>query len=83
MWILECDGDFLQGLKSPLPFPQVFTEGLTGKKLWLKPGQRYLFGRVKRDGGKSTASGMQSLSLTSFSSFSYRAQVYLAKTFRH
>ena len=33
MWLLESDGDLLQG-----------------KKLWLKPGQKYLFGRVKKDG---------------------------------
>ena len=33
MWILESNGDFLQG-----------------KRMWLKPGQKYLFGRVKREG---------------------------------
>ncbi|KAI1622341.1 hypothetical protein EDD37DRAFT_469775 [Exophiala viscosa] len=33
MWILESNGDFLQG-----------------KRMWLKPGQRYLFGRVRKDG---------------------------------
>lgn len=33
MWILESNGDFLQG-----------------KRMWLKPGKKYLFGRVKKDG---------------------------------
>ncbi|KAJ9620712.1 hypothetical protein H2204_012198 [Knufia peltigerae] len=33
MWILESNGDFLQG-----------------KRMWLKPGQKYLFGRVRKDG---------------------------------
>ncbi|KIV77957.1 hypothetical protein PV11_09730 [Exophiala sideris] len=33
MWILESNGDFLQG-----------------RRMWLKPGQRYLFGRVRKDG---------------------------------
>jgi hypothetical protein len=32
MWILESNGDFLQG-----------------KRMWLKPGQRYLFGRVRKE----------------------------------
>ncbi|MCJ1390997.1 hypothetical protein MMC18_003858 [Xylographa bjoerkii] len=35
MWILECNGDILQG-----------------KKVWLRPGKKYLFGRTKADGSK-------------------------------
>ncbi|OJD14074.1 hypothetical protein AJ78_05551 [Emergomyces pasteurianus Ep9510] len=34
MWILSCDSD----------------DFLLGKRLWLKPGKKYLFGRVKRNG---------------------------------
>ncbi|KAL2816263.1 hypothetical protein BJX63DRAFT_141715 [Aspergillus granulosus] len=33
MWILDSEGDFLEG-----------------KRLWLRPGKKYLFGRVKKDG---------------------------------
>ncbi|RAL11887.1 DNA damage response protein RcaA [Aspergillus homomorphus CBS 101889] len=33
MWILESEGDFLEG-----------------KRVWLRPGKKYLFGRVKKDG---------------------------------
>jgi hypothetical protein len=56
MWILECDGDFLQGLSSPLSLAFTVAESMTGKRLWLKPGQRYLFGRVKKDGGEFLSS---------------------------
>ncbi|KAH6672550.1 hypothetical protein B0J14DRAFT_701589 [Halenospora varia] len=33
MWILECDGD-----------------ALNGKKLWLRPGKKFVFGRTKSEG---------------------------------
>ncbi|KAL1845835.1 hypothetical protein Plec18170_009541 [Paecilomyces lecythidis] len=33
MWILDSEGDFLEG-----------------KRVWLKPGKKYLFGRIKQDG---------------------------------
>ncbi|KAE8355712.1 hypothetical protein BDV28DRAFT_128466 [Aspergillus coremiiformis] len=33
MWILDSEGDFLDG-----------------KRVWLRPGQKYLFGRIRRDG---------------------------------
>ncbi|OJJ51773.1 hypothetical protein ASPZODRAFT_12582 [Penicilliopsis zonata CBS 506.65] len=33
MWILDSDGDFLEG-----------------KRVWLKPGKQYLFGRIRQDG---------------------------------
>ncbi|KAL2864354.1 DNA damage response protein RcaA [Aspergillus lucknowensis] len=33
MWILDSDGDFLDG-----------------KRVWLRPGRKYLFGRYKKDG---------------------------------
>ncbi|KAJ9268296.1 hypothetical protein DTO212C5_5624 [Paecilomyces variotii] len=33
MWILDSEGDFLEG-----------------RRVWLKPGKKYLFGRIKQDG---------------------------------
>ncbi|OJJ34498.1 hypothetical protein ASPWEDRAFT_60863 [Aspergillus wentii DTO 134E9] len=33
MWILDSEGDFLDG-----------------KRVWLRPGKKYLFGRIKQDG---------------------------------
>ncbi|GAQ05500.1 hypothetical protein ALT_2821 [Aspergillus lentulus] len=33
MWILDSEGDFLEG-----------------KRVWLRPGKKYLFGRIKQDG---------------------------------
>jgi hypothetical protein len=37
MWILDSEGDFLEG-----------------KRVWLRPGKKYLFGRIKREGGTAT-----------------------------
>jgi len=55
MWILECDGDLLGG-KRRLDFQ--FTKSQltvsTGKKMWLKPGQQYLFGRNKVENNERT-----------------------------
>lgn len=57
MWILSSDGDFLQGLLAhPLSISRVLIDAdytnHAGKRIWLKPGKKYLFGRVKGDGGK-------------------------------
>jgi hypothetical protein len=50
MWILESDGDLLDGMS----YSQIYLRHrsrLAGKRVWLKPGKKYLFGRIKQDGG--------------------------------
>jgi len=59
MWILQSDGDFLQGIELLLSCSVRdyvwFSYQELGKRLWLKPGRKYLFGRVKQDGGQSAS----------------------------
>ncbi|EER40128.1 DNA damage response protein RcaA [Histoplasma capsulatum H143] len=55
MWILSSDGDFLRGTPSASLSPSTLVWGLltllvVGKRVWLKPGKQYLFGRVKKNG---------------------------------
>lgn len=50
MWILETDGDVFQGPVLP-HFKETFpTNNVTGKRLWLRPGKRFLFGRTRTEG---------------------------------
>lgn len=48
MWILDCDGDVSQS--EPDSSSQNFIWLKTETRLWLKPGQKYLFGRTHSDG---------------------------------
>lgn len=58
MWILDSEGDFLEGeFMSSAVFITcvmlaVILMGGVGKRVWLRPGKKYLFGRVKTEGGK-------------------------------
>jgi len=55
MWILECDGDLLGGECRPgLLFTKSQLTVSIGKKMWLKPGQQYLFGRNKVENNERT-----------------------------
>ena len=44
MWVLATDGDIFEG-KSPTRYASEQLT-LTGKKLWLRPGKKFLFGRT-------------------------------------
>jgi Second BRCT domain on Nijmegen syndrome breakage protein/FHA domain len=51
MWIIESGGEFLQGnISCSTLNQQLANRDHAGKRAWLRPGQRYLFGRVKKDG---------------------------------
>lgn len=58
MWILECDGKIFQGtfvsrlnLLSACVAFSTDCEPL-GKRIWLRPDKKYLFGRTKQEGGR-------------------------------
>ena len=50
MWILENDGDALNGTHVLLPTIERSSDHVAGKKLWLRPGKKFLFGRTKYEG---------------------------------
>lgn len=52
MWVLESDGDLLEGMSKRLSILEESLRRPTGKRVWLKPGKKYLFGRIKSEGGK-------------------------------
>lgn len=55
MWILDSEGDFLEGIYTFFPsLVLLFIYFCLGKRVWLRPGKKYLFGRIKQDGGMAT-----------------------------
>ena len=51
MWVLETEGDAFQG--KTLGIAPRFTDvdfPTSGKKLWLRPGKKFIFGRTQSDG---------------------------------
>ncbi|KAJ5580316.1 uncharacterized protein N7459_006301 [Penicillium hispanicum] len=68
MWILDSAGDFLN---------------VTGKRVWLRPGKRYLFGRPQQDGGMWTPSPGIGGSWTNISYFVVHHQIQNKTVSRH
>jgi len=54
MWTLECDGDSLARMLKLASECTVEANVylMTDKKIWLRPGKRYLFGRTKEQSGR-------------------------------
>jgi hypothetical protein len=55
MWLLESDGDVFHGklpapLDPQLPIHNFNANHATGKKLWLRPGKKFIFGRTSAEG---------------------------------
>lgn len=50
MWILENDGDAFQGKLRMGSHEDSLLKVCLGKKLWLRPGKKFLFGRTKVEG---------------------------------
>lgn len=51
MWVLDSTGDFLEGKARKSLDGKSFFSHISGKRVWLRPGKKYLFGRFQRDGG--------------------------------
>ena len=52
MWVLDSTGDFLEGkVCESADEGTFFFSHILGKRVWLRPGKKYLFGRFQRDGG--------------------------------
>lgn len=56
MWILEAEGDVLQGKTHPLSSHTTKKLTCLGKKVWLRPGKKFLFGRTTAEGTATTYS---------------------------
>jgi hypothetical protein len=50
MWVLETEGDALQGKASQNRWCEDTLTLFEGKKLWLRPGKKFIFGRTKSEG---------------------------------
>jgi hypothetical protein len=51
MWVLESEGDVLRGkILHELSVTSDHADEIEGKKLWLRPGKKFLFGRTKAEG---------------------------------